>query len=79
MKCFFKRETIDENGIANPTNDDVLMIDIASGYAHLLQRFSTAFPDVPGRVVLQDLPQAIDDIYDLDPRIERTKTEMFQS
>jgi len=40
--------------------DQVLIVDIGGGSGHDLVGFRTAHPDMPGRLILQDLPHAID-------------------
>lgn len=48
--------------------DKPLLVDIGAGRGFDLMRFRSQFPDVPGRLILQDLPTVIDEIrgaYDL--------------
>ena len=60
-------------------NDDaVLMVDIAGGRGHYLLAFRDKFPDAKGRLVLQEVPEMIDDAEDLHPSIERMKYDMFE-
>lgn len=40
--------------------DAVLLVDIGGGWGHDLQSFHKAHPDVPGRLILQDLPIIVD-------------------
>ena len=51
--------------------DAALLIDIGGGECHDLEAFHTRFPDLPGKLVLQDLPPTIESIEDLDPAIVR--------
>jgi hypothetical protein len=44
--------------------DQVLLVDIGGGVGHDLTAFKKRFPDLPGKLVLQDLPQVIDTIKD---------------
>lgn len=54
---------------ANP--DAAFLVDIGGSIGHDMAEFVSKFPDVPGRLVLQDLPEVIGGIVDLDKRIER--------
>ena len=59
--------------------DDVFMIDVAGGRGHHLDEVSKRFPDISGRLILQDLPAVIDDdTKKLDTRIEKMKVDMFE-
>ncbi|KAJ5820599.1 hypothetical protein N7474_006190 [Penicillium riverlandense] len=42
--------------------DQVLLVDIGGGVGHDITAFKKHFPDLPGKLVLQDLPQVIDTI-----------------
>lgn len=44
------------------SSDQVLLVDIGGGVGHDLVAFKKRFPDFPGKLVLQDLPQVIDRI-----------------
>lgn len=41
------------------SEEDVLIVDIGGSSGHDLVSFRTAHPDIPGRLILQDLPAAI--------------------
>ena len=47
--------------LASPAQDPsrVLFVDIGGGMGHQCMRFREQYPDLPGRVVLQDIPQSI--------------------
>jgi hypothetical protein len=45
---------------ARKDNESVLLVDIGGGWGHDLQSFHKAHPDVPGRLILQDLPIIIE-------------------
>lgn len=49
----------------------VLLIDIGGGESYDIAAFQTAFPDAPGKLVLQDLPPMIDNIKSLHVGIIR--------
>ena len=56
----------------------VVMIDIAGGRGHYLAAFRERFPHIKGRFILQEVPDVIDDIQNLDSSIERMKHDMFE-
>ncbi|OKL57997.1 hypothetical protein UA08_06502 [Talaromyces atroroseus] len=41
---------------SNGDPDPVLLVDIAGGRGHDIYAFATEFPDLPGRLILEDLP-----------------------
>lgn len=57
--------------------DATLLVDVAGGEGHDVEAFSRAFPDAPGRLVLQDLPPVIANIRRLDGRITRQAHDIF--
>ncbi|KAL8829948.1 MAG: hypothetical protein Q9191_001720 [Dirinaria sp. TL-2023a] len=58
-------------------NDEVLLVDIAGGRGHDLEAFRKRFPDAFGKLILEDLPAAIDEIEHLDESILRMKYDFF--
>jgi hypothetical protein len=55
-----------------------LLVDVAGSVGRNLGEFYQRFgSEVKGRLALEDQPQVIDDIKDLDPRIERLKYNFF--
>lgn len=56
----------------------VLMINIAGGRGHYLAAFKERFPHVKERLILQELPDLIDDAQGLDSIIERMKHDIFE-
>ena len=69
-----------EHSVLQGAKDDdsaVLMVDVAGGQGHYLETFRRRFPDAKGRLILQDLPHVIDDVQDLNPRIEGMAHDMF--
>ncbi|KAL6718617.1 hypothetical protein ACLMJK_002851 [Lecanora helva] len=68
-----------KNGVdMKKKSDEVFMVDVAGGRGHHLDEVSKRFPDISGRLILEDLPAVIDDIKELDPRIEKMKVDMFE-
>ena len=57
--------------------EDVLLVDVAGGRGHDVTAFKKKFPDVPGHVVLEDLPQVIADIDSLDQTIKCIEYDFF--
>lgn len=49
----------------------VFLVDIGGSIGHDLVEFHEKHPEVPGRLVLQDLPDVIKGIGELNSRIER--------
>ncbi|PYH68482.1 O-methyltransferase [Aspergillus vadensis CBS 113365] len=56
---------------ADPSLDSPFLVDIGGNVGHDLERFRAAFPDVPGKLILQDLPMMIGQIKDLHSSIVR--------
>lgn len=63
------------------SSDGKLLVDVAGGRGHDIDAFRRKFPDIstPGRLVVEDLPQVIGDIHDLDSSIERVGFDLFDS
>ncbi|OJD27342.1 hypothetical protein ACJ73_01256 [Blastomyces percursus] len=56
--------------------DRALIVDVGAGKGHDLLAFKNKFPDI-GRLVLQDLPQVIEALGDLDEAIEKVTYDFF--
>ncbi|KAI0477477.1 S-adenosyl-L-methionine-dependent methyltransferase [Xylariaceae sp. FL0804] len=72
---------VDAMLLADPATKDpeaALLVDVGGGGGHDIAEFYRRFPHVQGRLVLQDLPEVIDAIVDLDGRIERVKHDFFE-
>ncbi|GLB04476.1 hypothetical protein AtubIFM57258_010443 [Aspergillus tubingensis] len=54
---------------ADPSPDAPFLVDIGGNVGHDLERFRAAFPDAPGKLILQDLPMMVRQIKDLDSSI----------
>ncbi|KAH6884397.1 S-adenosyl-L-methionine-dependent methyltransferase [Thelonectria olida] len=59
------------------TEDAAFLVDLGGSFGHDLTEFNTKFPDVSGRLILQDLPVVIDQIQTLDEKIEKMKYDFF--
>ncbi|CAI6336898.1 unnamed protein product [Periconia digitata] len=58
--------------------DQVLLVDVAGGRGHELSAFLDKFPNLPGRLILQDQPHVLDDpTLGLDPRIEKKTIDFW--
>jgi hypothetical protein len=78
-KSWFETFPVDDILLDGASTDpeSVLLIDIAGGEGHDVQAFHRQFPEVPGKLVLQDLPPTIDNIKSLDSKIIRQKYDFF--
>lgn len=59
------------------SEDAALLVDLGGSFGHDLTEFTKKFPDVTGRLILQDLPVVIDQIHTLDEKIEKMKHDFF--
>ncbi|KAI1371935.1 hydroxyindole O-methyltransferase [Hypoxylon crocopeplum] len=57
--------------------DAVFLVDVGGSLGHDLEEFCRKHPDVPGRLILQDLPSVLDQIQHLDERIERIAYDFY--
>lgn len=55
----------------------VLLVDVGGSTGHDLMDFCAAYPDLPGRLVLQDLPVVLKNAGRLDPRIDVVEHDFF--
>ena len=62
---------------SNPSPDSTLLVDVGGGRGGDLAEFKKAFPKAEGKLVVQDLPQVIADITDLDGEIVRMPHDFF--
>lgn len=74
---WFEYFPVEEKLQASP--DETVLVDIGGGVGHDITEFKKKFPQLPGKLVLQDLPQVIDDINEpLPDGIEAVKYDMFK-
>lgn len=59
------------------TTDAPLLVDVGGGLGHDLTAFQAKYPNLAGRLILQDLPVAIDNIKELGSGIEKMKYDFF--
>jgi O-methyltransferase domain len=67
---------VEESILQGLVKSTTLIVDVGGGKGHDLQAFHQKYPH-RGRLVLQDLPQTIDNIKDLDPAIESETYDFF--
>jgi len=59
------------------SEDAVLLVDIGGGRGHDLQAFRNKYPDLPGRLILQDRPQVIQEVQGISDTIELMPHSFF--
>jgi hypothetical protein len=64
--------------VVNSPSEPVL-VDIGGGLGHGLIALKKHHPDIMGRLILQDIPVALDDIKDLPPGIDSMAHDFFAS
>lgn len=57
--------------------DAPVIVDVGGGRGHDIAGFRKHFPDLPGRLVLQDQQPVVDSIVALDPAIEKRALDFF--
>ncbi|KAK4871037.1 hypothetical protein LT330_000274 [Penicillium expansum] len=57
---------------------ETLMVDVAGGRGHDLAAFATRYPDVPGRLILEDLPHVLEESTIDAERIEKQPFALFK-
>ena len=63
---------------SNLDKDQVLLVDVAGGRGHDISAFLEKFPDLPGRLILQDQPHVLNDpTLELDPKIEKKTIDFW--
>ncbi|OLN82370.1 Demethylsterigmatocystin 6-O-methyltransferase 8 [Colletotrichum chlorophyti] len=55
---------------ADTSSDAAFLVDIGGSIGHDLDEFCRKHPNAPGRHVLQDLPHVLDQVHEIDPKIE---------
>ena len=57
--------------------DDVLIVDVGGNKGHEIAKFREHFPDLPGRCIVQDLPETIPSTDDLPDGVEAMAHDFF--
>ncbi|RAK74626.1 o-methyltransferase [Aspergillus fijiensis CBS 313.89] len=65
---------------ATVTPDDVLLVDVAGGIGHDLSEFHRKWPDLPGRLIVQELPEVVSQARELNlnPKLELMEHDFFE-
>ncbi|MCJ1286004.1 hypothetical protein MMC26_005346 [Xylographa opegraphella] len=62
---------------SNNSDDAILLVDIGGGEGQDAEAFRAKFSDIRGRVILQDLPEVINNIKKLDDRVMQMAHDFF--
>lgn len=62
---------------ADDSKDRAVFVNIGGGIGHQCAQFKEKYPDVPGRVILQDLPQSISQALST-PGVENMSHDFFE-
>ncbi|KAJ2902791.1 hypothetical protein MKZ38_000072 [Zalerion maritima] len=65
------QERLVEGFDSSSSSDPVMLVDIGGSHGHDVDEFRRKWPEVPGRLIVQDLPPVIGAIDELDAKIER--------
>lgn len=60
----------------NPSADEALFVDVGGNVGHCYALFKSAFPELPGRVVLEDLPDTLSHALPT-PGVEKLEHDFF--
>lgn len=58
-------------------DDGILMVDVGGGKGHDLERLLKQFPNIKGRLILQDLPATISNVKELSAGIQAMPHDFF--
>ena len=64
-------------GLKSDEKDAVLLVDVGGGIGHDLEEFKQKHPDIPGRLVLQELKSVVEQVTNSVPGIEPTVHDFF--
>ena len=68
-----------ENKLRVTGQEDPLLVDIGGGLGHDLIALKSKFPELGGKLIVQDLPTVIENVKDLPAGIEAMKSDFFTS
>lgn len=57
--------------------NDTLLVDVGGSFGHDISDFRRKWPDVPGKLALQDLPEVVSSVEGLDSSIEVMGHDFF--
>ncbi|KAH8429529.1 uncharacterized protein LDX57_007191 [Aspergillus melleus] len=63
---------------ARTGTDEVFLVDVGGNKGHDIEEFKTKWPEVPGRLILQDQPHVLAEIKSLNLAIEVTPHDFFK-
>ena len=61
----------------NPASNEALFVDIGGNVGHYCALFKARFPSIPGRILLEDLPDTLSHAL-LTPGVEKLDHDFFQ-
>ncbi|RAH68369.1 o-methyltransferase [Aspergillus aculeatinus CBS 121060] len=75
---FYPVQTLVQEATVTP--DDVLLVDVAGGIGHDLSEFHRKWPDLPGRLIVQELPEVVSQARELNlnPKLELMEHDFFE-
>lgn len=60
------------------SKSEYVFVDVGAGKGHEAELVLKRYPDTRGKLAIEDLPFVIDDVADLNKRIERVKHDFTQ-
>ena len=66
-----------EKSLFEDLQSSELLVDVGGGFGHDLFAFRAAYPDHPGRLILQDLPETIEGVSKTDSGVELMSHDFF--
>jgi demethylsterigmatocystin 6-O-methyltransferase len=66
-----------EIGSWSATPEKAVFVDVGGGYGHQCKAFKAKYPDLPGRIILQDLPQTLERVQPI-PGVEAIAQNFFE-
>ena len=61
----------------DPALQDVLLVDVGAGSAHIVSALRSSMPDLPGRLVAQDLATVINSVPNVPHDVEKQVHDFF--
>ncbi|RAH84305.1 o-methyltransferase [Aspergillus japonicus CBS 114.51] len=75
---FYPVHTLVQEATVSP--DEVLLVDIGGGMGHDVSEFHRKWPELPGRLIVQELPEVVSQARELNlnPKIELMEHDFFE-
>jgi trans-aconitate methyltransferase len=67
-----------ERSFAQEDPSQIFAVDVGGGIGHHMIELKTRYPDVPGKLIVQDIAAVIDSVRDLPPGIEAMAQDFFK-